>query len=169
MDRIIAAACGIIVVSIVAILILAPAGAGSGAAIAAAGKGSSSLDQQSPAAPGTGTTQMFKLGYANGRYDPSEIRVKQGTKVRIEADPSTLTGCMTTVNIDGYGISKYIASGDNVIEFTADKTGTFPIHCNMGMGGGTLVVEDSSGSVPAGSSPTPAAAAQGTMKCGCMG
>ena len=51
-------------------------------------------------------------------------------------------------NIDGYGISKYIQSGDNVIEFTADTAGTFPIHCNMGMGNGKLIVEDSTGTVP---------------------
>jgi plastocyanin domain-containing protein len=93
--------------------------------------------------------------------------VKQGTTVRIEGDPATLTGCMSTVNIDGYGISKHITAGDNVITFTADTAGTFPIHCNMGMGNGRLIVEDSSGTVPVPSQ-TPAVA-KGSGGCGCSG
>ncbi|MEN6396516.1 MAG: cupredoxin domain-containing protein [Methanoregula sp.] len=89
----------------------------------------------------SGATQTFTLGYKNGRYNPPEIRVKLGTNVRIEGDPNTLRGCMLVVNIEGYGISKPIRAGDNVIEFTADKAGTFPIYCNMGIGDGRLVVE----------------------------
>lgn len=90
---------------------------------------------------GNGTVETFTLKSNGGQYVPEEIRVKQGTKVRIEGDPRTLAGCMEVVNIEGYGISKRISPGDNVIEFTADKTGTFPIYCNMGIGNGRLVVE----------------------------
>ena len=147
MDRTMAAAIVVIIVAVAAILVLNPASAGVGNAQKVPSAGSTSLQSGAPAA-GTGTTQTINLGFSGNQYTPAEIRVKQGTKVRIIADPSTLTGCMTTVNIDGYGISKYIKVGDNVIEFTADKAGTFPIHCNMGMGNGKLIVEDSSGSVP---------------------
>ena len=91
---------------------------------------------------GTGATETFTLKASAGQYDPAEIRVKQGTKVRIEGDPVTLSGCMAVVNIAGdYGISKLITPGDNVIEFTADKTGTFPMYCDMGIGNGKLIVE----------------------------
>ena len=147
MDKTMAAAIVVIIVAVAAILVLNPASAGVGNAQKVPSAGSTSLQSGAPAA-GTGTTQTINLGFSGNQYTPAEIRVKQGTKVRIIADPSTLTGCMTTVNIDGYGISKYIKVGDNVIEFTADKAGTFPIHCNMGMGNGKLIVEDSSGSVP---------------------
>jgi hypothetical protein len=96
----------------------------------------------SAGSPGTGTgaVQTFSLKSIDGQYDPAVISVKQGTTVRIEGDPKTLSGCMEVVNIRGYGISKLITSADNVIEFTADKTGSFPMNCNMGIGNGRLVV-----------------------------
>ena len=166
MDKTMTAALVVIIVSVVAMLVLTPASAGVGNALKAQAAGSGSQPQPgSVPTAGNGTTQTFTLGFSGYQYTPAEIRVKQGTKVRIVADPSTLTGCMTTVNIDGYGISKYIRAGDNVIEFTADKAGTFPIHCNMGMGNGKLVVEDSSGSVPAQSQAPAVAKGSG----GCCG
>jgi plastocyanin len=96
----------------------------------------------SAGSPGTGTgaVKSFTLKSIDGQYDPAVISVKQGTTVRIEGDPKTLSGCMEVVNIQGYGISKQITSADNVIEFTADKTGTFPMSCDMGIGNGRLVV-----------------------------
>ena len=96
----------------------------------------------SAGSPGTGAgaVQTFTLKSVDGQYHPAMISVKQGTTVRIEGDPKTLSGCMEVVNIEGYGISKQISSADNVIEFTADKTGTFPMNCDMGIGNGRLVV-----------------------------
>jgi len=90
---------------------------------------------------GTEQVQTIQLSYNGVQYSPAEIRVKLGTKVRIEGDPTTLRGCMLVVNIGGYDVSKAIREGDNVIEFTADKAGTFPIYCNMGIGDGRLIVE----------------------------
>ena len=148
MDKTISAALAVIVVAIGAMLVLNPASAGGGNVLKVTGAGSPSLQQPGSPSAGNGTTQTFTLGFNGVQYTPGEIRVKQGTNVRIEGDPGTLIGCMSTVNIDGYGISKYIRPGDNVIEFTADTTGTFPIHCNMGMGNGRLVVEDNTGTVP---------------------
>jgi len=162
MDKTITAAIAVIIVAVVAILVLNPASAGIGNVSKVPSAGTTTLQPGAPAG-GTGTTQTINLGFSGNQYSPAEIRVKQGTKLRIVADPSTLTGCMTTVNIDGYGISKYIRAGDNVIEFTADKAGTFPIHCNMGMGNGKLIVEDSSGAVPVQSQAP--AVAKGTGGC----
>jgi uncharacterized protein len=139
MDKTVMAALAVIAAAALVILFLHPAtGAGNGQAAT-----TTTTPQPGTVTPnhGNAATQTFTLGVSGDRYTPSEIRVKLGTKVRIEGDISTLTGCMTTVNIDGYGISKLMTAGDNVIEFTADKAGTFPIHCNMGMGDGRLVVE----------------------------
>jgi plastocyanin domain-containing protein len=77
----------------------------------------------------------------NGQYRPDTIRVKAGSIVRIEGDTETLVGGMDTVVIDGYGIRKTIAPGDNVIEFVADKPGTYEMICANGMGNGQLIVE----------------------------
>ncbi len=108
-----------------------------------AGTGSP-LQSGSAGIPGTGNggVETFALRANGGQYDPAVIRVKQGTIVRIEGDPKTLSGCMAVVNIGGdYGISKLISREDTVIEFTADKTGTFPMYCDMGIGNGKLIVE----------------------------
>lgn len=149
MDKTMTAALVVIIVSVIAMLVLSPVSAGAGNTLKAQAAGSASPTQPvSVPAVGNGTTQTFTLGFNGYQYTPAEIRVKQGTKVQIVGDTNTLVGCMSTVNIDGYGISKYIQSGDNVIEFTADTAGTFPIHCNMGMGNGKLIVEDSTGTVP---------------------
>jgi len=167
MDKTITAALTVIIIAIVAMLVLSPASAGTGNALKVQAAGSVSPSSPSGSAPfaGNGTTQSFTLGFNGYQYTPAEIRVKQGTKVRIEGDPNTLVGCMSTVNIDGYGISKYIQNGDNVIEFTADQAGTFPIHCNMGMGNGKLIVEDNTGTVPAQSQAPAVAKGKG----GCCG
>lgn len=136
MNRILIAAVIGIVAVVIALVFMFPASTGTGSVQPVPAPGMSTLPQG-----GNGTFQTFSLGYKGGQYSPNEIRVKQGTKVRIEGDPKTLRGCMLVVNIEGYGISKPIRTGDNVIEFTADKVGTFPIYCNMGIGNGKLIVE----------------------------
>ena len=143
MDKKVTAAVVVIVAAALVILFLHPATTGAGGVQAATTTATTKQVQPETGTQDTGneTAQTFTLGVSGDEYSPAEIRVKLGTRVRIVGDLATLTGCMTTVNIDGYGISKLMTTGDNVIEFTADKAGTFPIHCNMGMGNGRLVVE----------------------------
>jgi FtsP/CotA-like multicopper oxidase with cupredoxin domain len=145
----------LILVVIIAIFALSLASAGTGAVPAtdmgAASRQMSAGDYSGQVSIGTDgvETRTINLGYDGHRYMPAEIRVKQGTKVRIIGDPATLTDCMSNVNIDGYVTKKHIQSGDNVIEFTANTPGNFAIHCNMGMGNGRLIVVDTPGNVPA--------------------
>lgn len=90
----------------------------------------------------SGGVKIVKLtSSTKGDYSPKVIKVKAGTKVRIEADPNTLTGSMGTLIIDELNLSKEITSGDNVLEFIADKKGKYRMHCANGMGNGTLIVE----------------------------
>jgi len=105
----------------------------------------------------------FDWGYGN--YDPQEIRVRVGDRVRIEADTSELRGCMSTLVINGMGVSKRITVADNVLEFTAGAPGQYRLTCGMGMGNGLLIVEDQYGNVPAGEAAAPAR----TGGCGCGG
>lgn len=134
-------ALGIIAVAAFAILFMHCGGIGPGGIPSGPPTGTGDTNTTDPVGAGTGQTETISLSYDGFQYSPAEIRVKQGTNVRIEGDPATLRGCMLVVNIGGYGISKAIRSGDNVIEFTADKAGTFPIYCNMGIGDGKLIVE----------------------------
>ncbi|MEW5955956.1 MAG: cupredoxin domain-containing protein [Candidatus Micrarchaeota archaeon] len=84
--------------------------------------------------------KTVRLAVKGGYYDPRTITVSKGTRLRIEADPNTFRGCMTTILFPDFGVSKRITPSDNVVEFVADKTGSFPFSCPMGMGQGTLVV-----------------------------
>lgn len=87
-------------------------------------------------------TAVIKLSsLPNGNYTNQKFEVKQGTKVRIEGDPTTLVGSMSKVIVDGYEVSKDIAEGDNVLEFVADKQGKFRIRCANGMGNAFLTVK----------------------------
>jgi plastocyanin domain-containing protein len=108
-----------------------------------------------------------ELGFdwGSGNYDPQEIRVRTGDTVRIEADAGELRGCMSTLIINGMGVSKRITATDNVLEFTAGAPGQYKLTCGMGMGNGVLIVEDEYGNVPAGAPAGPAR----TGGCGCGG
>lgn len=89
---------------------------------------------------GNGEIQTVKLSVSGGNYvlEPSEI--KQGVKVRLEADIKDLPGCSRSVVIPSFGVSKTFTSKSNYVEFTPDKTGTFNIACSMNMYRGTFTV-----------------------------
>jgi sulfite exporter TauE/SafE/copper chaperone CopZ len=71
------------------------------------------------------------------------ITVEAGTPVKwtINAPSGSINGCNNRINIGEYDISNYsFKQGDNVIEFTPDKTGRFQYSCWMGMIRGSITV-----------------------------
>ncbi len=116
---------------------------------------------------GAGESVTIPIKVVNGLYDPREIRVKEGTKVRIELDRNSFLGCMTSFNIWGLGISAS-ARQNNIVEFVADKPGTYKTSCPMGMGDGKFIVEAASGNEAAAQQNT-AQAAAATPKGGSCG
>ncbi|MFH0714124.1 MAG: cupredoxin domain-containing protein [Candidatus Micrarchaeota archaeon] len=139
-----------------------------GAVVGAGSKLSSEIKPQASSA--TGNVKTFQLSFDGAAYSPQVLRVKLGDKVRIEADTNTLRGCMTTIVAPDFGVRKRISPGDNVIEFTADKAGTFRISCPMGMGNGKIEVEDANGNVPTNIASPPIANSCGSSGgCGCGG
>lgn len=97
-------------------------------------QGSNSITDQ-------GDTKIINLGVANYNYDPNVITVKQGQKVKLIGNMNQLQGCLRAFVIPQLRIQKLFRSGDNVLEFTPAKKGTFGFSCTMGMGTGTLIVE----------------------------
>jgi len=85
--------------------------------------------------------KTINLGIANYNYDPETITVKEGQKVKIIGNMNQLQGCLRAFTIPKLGISKVFNNGDNILEFTAPKKGTYGFSCTMGMGRGTLIVE----------------------------
>ena len=117
--------------------------------------------------------QEVTLTVQGGNYYPNPVRVKKGIPVKLVADMSTFFGCSRSIILPDFGVSKTVSAGDNVIEFTPDKSGTFSFSCSMGMYRGTLVVEEADGTVAAttGTAPKAAAGSCGGSSggCGCGG
>ena len=88
----------------------------------------------------SGEVQQVTLRFTNTGYvmDPSTLRA--GVPVRMEADMNSVFGCMRDVVIPDFNVRKIVRAGDNIIEFTPDKVGTFTIRCSMNMGRGSFSV-----------------------------
>lgn len=104
------------------------------------------VDSAQNSEPGVaGGVQEVTLKYQNYVYVMEPSQLKAGMPVKMTADLDSVRGCMTAVRIPAFGVSKNVRAGDNIIEFTPDKTGTFNIACSMGMGATTFDVVDSNG------------------------
>ena len=93
----------------------------------------------------TGETKTFTMTAQDFAFTPSEIRVKQGDRVVITI---TSTDVKHGFAIPDYGISEELNPGEDVVvDFIADKIGTFTFRCNVPCGAGhremtgTLIVE----------------------------
>lgn len=66
-------------------------------------------------------------------FTPNEIRVKQGDKVKINF---TNAGGFHNLILEAFGVqTKTVKIGESdLIEFTADKKGTFEFYCGVGSG-----------------------------------
>lgn len=94
-----------------------------------------------------GEFQEVKLTFKNYQYQLEPSTLIKDVPVRMEVDLDTVDGCMRDVVISSFGVRQYVKPGDNIIEFTPDKSGTFNIACSMNMGRGTFRVAESSGKV----------------------
>ena len=87
-----------------------------------------------------GDAQIITLGIKDYNYYPNTITVKANQPVRIYLDES-VGGCYRSFTVREFGVSKYLRSPEDYVEFVPTKTGTFGFSCSMGMGTGTLIVE----------------------------
>ena len=90
----------------------------------------------------SGNTQTVVSGIAAGAYQP--IIVQKGVPVKwiMRADASSINGCNNGIVVPELGIEKRLSAGDNVIEFTPQKSGTIPFTCWMGMISSSIIVVD---------------------------
>jgi uncharacterized protein len=74
-----------------------------------------------------------------------QIVVQKGMPVRfnLHADAQSLNGCNRSIVIPGFNIQKKLQAGDNLIEFTPLKAGTYGYTCWMGMISSEITVIDS--------------------------
>jgi plastocyanin len=76
-------------------------------------------------------TKSFTVSGSNYKFSPSTLSVNKGDKVRITFQNS---GGTHDWNLDEFNAHTKILSGgqSEVVEFTADKTGSFEYYCSVG-------------------------------------
>lgn len=86
--------------------------------------------------------QVIRSTLRGGRYP--NITVTAGIPVKwiIDVPAGALNGCNYRMVLNAYGITHTFSVGENVIEFTPDKTGIIPYTCWMGMIRGNIFVTD---------------------------
>ena len=141
----------------------------SGFSLPALAPQSSKQSAQSSAQKGTKSTtsvtvengvQVITSTLSSGKYPA--ITVQAGTPVKwtINAPDGSINGCNNRIFIPEYNIEYQFQSGENVIEFTPDKTGKFPYSCWMGMIRSSITVVEGGAQTPAASVPESTAPAQ---------
>lgn len=86
--------------------------------------------------------QEVNIDLSYNDYDNIIIQKDIPVKLIIHADKKYLTGCNNEICINEYDIKKEITVGENIIEFTPTKTGTFTMTCWMNMIKNTIKVID---------------------------
>ena len=136
----------------------------------AAGSVSSSSINGNALATVTNDAQVVQLSVQGTTYYPNPIRVKVGVPVQLVADINNMPGCSKSIVMPEFGVNKYLSAGDNMIEFTPSKSGTFQFSCSMNMYHGQIIVENADGSVAAytGSAPVTSSTCGGSSGgCSC--
>lgn len=80
-----------------------------------------------------GGVQEVAMAVTDYGYEPSSITIDAGVPVRWIVDGTSASGCTGVLTIPSLGISRVLARGENVIEFTASKKGRLAFMCSMGM------------------------------------
>lgn len=91
---------------------------------------STTCDVPSPlAAQSPAPERGFKVSAKRYSFSPRRIEVTEGALVRIELRTEDIAHSLT---IDEYRISKRVEPGvAAVLEFRAERAGTFPIYCDL--------------------------------------
>lgn len=77
-----------------------------------------------------------------GRYPAIAVKNNIPVKWTITAEKGVINGCNNEIIIPEYNLSVQLKEGENVIEFTPTKTGTFSYSCWMGMIRSSITVTD---------------------------
>jgi sulfite exporter TauE/SafE/copper chaperone CopZ len=77
--------------------------------------------------------QIVNSELSSGRYPAITVQAGIPVKWKIDAPEGSINGCNNRIQIPEYDIEYEFKTGENVIEFTPTKTGTFPYSCWMGM------------------------------------
>ena len=86
--------------------------------------------------------QLINSTLSPGSYPSITVQAGMPVKWVIDAPKGSINGCNYKLYINEYGIEHQFKSGENIIEFTPTKSGTFNYSCWMGMIRGTIAVTE---------------------------
>lgn len=84
--------------------------------------------------------QVVRSTLEPSRYPAITVSAGLPVKWVIDAPKGSINGCNNRMILGEYGIEHTFKAGENVIEFTPEKTGSFQYSCWMGMIRGTINV-----------------------------
>lgn len=77
--------------------------------------------------------QEVEMAITRYGYQPSNLTIKAGVPVRWKIDGTQAYGCTSQIVIPDLGVTKSLAQGENIVEFTAPNPGRLAFSCSMGM------------------------------------
>ena len=84
--------------------------------------------------------QIVHSTLKSGSYPTITVQAGIPVKWIIDAPNGSINGCNNRMIIHEYNIEYSFQTGENIIEFTPDKTGSFSYSCWMGMIHGNIIV-----------------------------
>ncbi|HYE68797.1 MAG TPA: sulfite exporter TauE/SafE family protein [Anaerovoracaceae bacterium] len=89
--------------------------------------------------------QVVTTSLDSGSYEPIVVQAGIPVQWNIQAEAGDINGCNNRIIIPEYNLEKPLEPGDNIIEFTPDKSGIIPYSCWMGMIRSQITVVDDLG------------------------
>ena len=86
--------------------------------------------------------QVVRMTETSNGYSPNSFSVKKGVPVKWIIDAQAPYSCASVVVMPKLKIQKFLAAGENTVEFTPTETGALPFSCSMGMYTGAFNVYD---------------------------
>ena len=88
--------------------------------------------------------QEVRMRQTSRGYSPNSFTIQKGIPVRWIIISEDQYSCASSIVSQKLGVRKSLQLGENIIEFTPDKTGSIPFSCSMGMYTGSFTVVDGS-------------------------
>jgi uncharacterized protein len=85
--------------------------------------------------------QTVTMNVTASGFEPSVFKVKKGVSVKWVINGVNVSGCTSTIIVPSFNISKNLQYGENVVQFTPQKSGEVAFSCGMGMVRGKFIVE----------------------------
>lgn len=106
----------------------------------------SALASNDPNVTQEGGLQIVRMTQDADGYSPNNFTVKAGVPVKWVINSTNSYTCASSIVSSSLGLRKSLKLGENIIEFTPEKTGTIRFSCSMGMYTGSFnVVNEASG------------------------